>query len=613
MSLHVLTFMDNPLVIFQPSGTRIFSEKGYTVLDAAQIAGIQLPTLCGGKGVCGKCKVRILRLRKYAKEEKTLLTEEEIKNGIHLACQVIVKNDMVIEIPSRPFSGEKLTLVEGFRREVKIDPNVRKIFLKLPHPTLEDNRADTERMKGSLQKITVETMALEALQKIPGVLRGSHFEATFVFVGNELIGCEKGDTTKRKYGAAFDIGTSTVVGYLLDLTTGECLAVSTRMNPQAIFGEDVVSRIAYGQTKEGLKTLSTVIRDCLADIIDELSRAACVNCEEIYELSVAGNTCMHHLFLGISPQSLAISPHVPVVKEALSVRSNLYGKKMYVLPIIAGFIGGDAVADLIAHPFDDEIRLLIDIGTNCEVILGTEDRMMACSAAAGPAFEGFHITCGMRALPGAIKRVTIDDSIAIETIGGVPPCGISGSGLISIAAEMVRWGFVDPSGRLQHSTSMVKDDKFMLTDTVYVTQKDLRELQLAKGALFAAQRILLKAYKADITDVKEIILAGAFGSHLSTESAKTIGLLFDVPTEKIKSVGNAAGVGAQLCLLSRRERERARALSERVEYVELSLRKDFQQEFIDAMRFPHADLALFPSVTKTLAETSPYFTSPLKE
>lgn len=611
MSLHVLTFMDNPLVTFQPSGTRIFSEKGYTVLDAAQIAGIQLPTLCGGKGVCGKCKVRI-RLRKHTKEEKTLLTEEEIKNGIHLACQVIVKNDMIIEILSELSSGEKLALLEGFRREVEIEPNVKKIFLKLPHPTLEDNRADVERIKGSLQKIAVETMTLEALQKIPGVLRGSHFEATFVFVGNELVGCEKGDTTKRKYGAAFDIGTSTVVGYLLDLTTGECLAISTRMNPQARFGEDVVSRVAHGQTEEGLKTLHTVIRDCLVEIIDELSHAACVNCEEIYELSVAGNTCMHHLFLGISPHSLAISPYVPVVKEALSVRSNLYGKKMYVLPVIAGFVGGDSVADLIAHPFDDELRLLIDIGTNCEVILGTEDRMMACSAAAGPAFEGFHITCGMRASPGAIKEVTIEDGIAIETIGGISPRGISGSGLISIAAEMVRWGFVDPSGRLQHSTSMVKDDKFMLTDTIYVTQKDLRELQLAKGALFAAQRILLKAYRADIADVKEIILAGAFGSHLPTESAKTIGLLFDVPTEKIKSVGNAAGVGAQLCLLSQRERERARTLSERVEYVELSLRKDFQQEFIDAMRFPHADLALFPSVTKMLAETSPYFHS-LKE
>ncbi len=602
--------MADPIITFQPSGKRTSSERGHTVLEAARSAGIQLRAVCGGKGICGKCKVKISGYKKYTAEEKAFLTQDELKAGFRLACQVTIDQNMTVEVPEESLLKKQRILIEGVTRKVTLYPNVKKIFLNLPSPTLEDNRADIERIRDSVEH-SITKISMEALTEIPLVLRESGFEITLVLLGSELAGCEKGDTTNRSYGIAFDIGTTTVVGYLLDLNTGEELAVCAKMNPQISFGDDVISRINYGQTRKSLEKLTMSLKVCLLEIIDELSDTAHIKKEDIYELSVAGNTCMHHLFLGISPQSLAVSPYIPAVKEALSVRSNLYGKRMYVLPVIAGFVGADTVADLIAYPLDDRIQLLIDIGTNCEVVLGTKDKMLACSTAAGPAFEGAHINCGMRAAPGAIEKVTIDDEICIETVSDEPAQGIAGSGLISAAAELLKWGIMDPSGRLQKEhafTSQMKNDKeFMLTDTISLTQKDLREVQLAKGAIFAAQKILLKTYGADVPDLEEIVLAGAFGSYIPKEAAKVIGLIFDLPAEKINSIGNAAGVGAKLCLLSRKERERAKKLSESVEYVELSSRKDFQQEFMDAMFFPHSNLDLFPSVRKTLAETSPYF------
>ncbi len=582
------------------------------MLEAAHDAGIHLRAVCGGKGICGKCRVKIAGHKEFTAEEKVFLTADELKAGYRLACQTTIQRNMTVEVPEESLLRKQRILVEGVTRKITLDPNVKKIFLNLPLPTLEDNRADIERIRDSVE-YTITKINLEALKEIPFVLRESDFEVTLVFLGNELAGCEEGDTTQHNYGIAFDIGTTTVVGYLLDLNTGEQLSVCARMNPQISFGDDVISRINYGQTREALEKLTMSLRVCLLEIIDELSETGNIEEDDIYELSIAGNTCMHHLFLGISPKSLAVSPYVPVVREALSVRSNLYGKRMYVLPVIAGFVGADTVADLIAYPPDDKPRLLIDIGTNCEVVLGTKKRILACSTAAGPAFEGAHITHGMRAAPGAVEVVKIDDDITCETVGDEPPRGIAGSGLISAAAEMLKWGIMDSSGRLQKEhafSSRMKGKKkpeFMLTDTISLTQKDLREVQLAKGAIFAAQRILLKTYGAKVSDLEEVVLAGAFGNYIPKEAAKVIGLIFDLPAEKIKSIGNAAGVGAKLCLLSKKERERAKELSENIEYVELSSRKDFQQEFMDAMFFPHSNLKLFPSVRKTLAETSPYF------
>lgn len=611
--------MADSVITFQPLGKRIAFERGHTLLEAAHAAGIPLRAECGGKGTCGKCKVQI-RGYGYTLEERFIeeerefffLTQDEIRQGFHLACTLIINTDLTVHIPDVSLLKKQRILIEGVERKIKLDPNVRKIYLKLPKPTLDDNRTDIERIRDSID-CQISRISMEALKEIPLVLRESDFEITLVLVGEELVECEKGDTALRCYGVAFDIGTTTIVGYLLDLNTGEQLSVCARMNPQITFGDDVISRINYARNEENLEKLSMSLRSCLLEITDELCSTAEVRREELYELSVAGNACMHHFFLGISPRSLAVSPYIPVVKEALSIPSNLYGKKMYVLPVIAGFVGADTVADLVAYPFDERLQLLIDIGTNCEIVLGTKDRILACSTAAGPAFEGAHIKHGMRAAPGAIESIEIGENITIKTIDGEAPQGIAGSGLISATAEMLKWGIVDPSGRLQKNhkfSSRIRESdqrEFMLTDTISLTQRDMREIQLAKGAILAAQKILLKIFGAKSADVEEIVLAGAFGSYVPKESAKLMGLVLDLPTERIESIGNAAGAGAKLCLLSRKERKKAEKLSEHVEYVELSSRKDFQQEFVDAMFFPHSDLELYPSVRKILARTSPYF------
>ena len=605
--------MADAVITFQPSGKRITFEKGRTLLEAAHAAGIRLRSECGGKGLCGKCKVMISGY-KHTKEEREnlFLTEEELRQGFHLACRAVITDNFTVYIPERSLLKKQRILVDGVTRKITLDPNVRKVFLKLLTPTLEDNRADIERIRDSVE-YTITTFSPEVLRKIPLVLRDSDFEITLVLVGDELVTCEKGDTAQKCCGVAFDIGTTTVVGYLLNLIGGEQLAVCARMNPQISFGDDVISRINFGQDPQNLEKLSLSLQECLTDIIDELCSMSGVRIDDIYEVSIAGNTVMHHLFLGISPRSLAVSPYIPVVKEPLSITSPVYGKRMYVLPVIAGFVGADTVADLVAYPFDENLRMIIDIGTNCEVVLGTAERVVACSTAAGPAFEGAHIEHGMRAAPGAIEKVVIDDDVVIETIDNEAATGIAGSGLISATAEMLKWGIIDPSGRLQKShrfSDRIKEKEnpeFMLTDTISLTQKDLREIQLAKGAIFAAQRILLKCYGMTLADVEEIVLAGAFGNYIPKESAKLMGLIFDLPTEKIISIGNAAGAGAKLCLVSLKERKRAKALSQSVEYVELSSRGDFQEEFVNAMYFPHSQMKLFPSVKDILAETSPFF------
>lgn len=609
--------MGDPIITFQPSGKRIMVEKGSTVLEAAHALGIPIRAECGGKGLCGKCKVQIKDMGcagapLYTEEENEslFLTVDELNQGYHLACRVTIDSDITVYIPDTSLLKKQCILMEGASRKITLDSAVRKVHVKLPEPSLEDNRTDMERIRDSVE-YPIARASLEALQKIPGTLRDSQFEVTLVLLGDELVDCEAGDTAEKCYGAAFDIGTTTVVGYLLDLNTGEQRAVCARMNPQIRFGDDVISRINYGQTEESLEKLSMSLRSCLMDIIDELCSKAHVRSEEIYEISIAGNTCMHHFFLGISPRSLAVSPYIPVVREALYLPSTLYGKKMFILPVIAGFVGADTVADLVAYPLGKKITLLIDIGTNCEVILGNEEKILACSTAAGPAFEGAHIKHGTRAAPGAIEQIDISEEVTLSTIDDEPPLGIAGSGLISITAEMLRNGIIDSSGRLladHRFSSRIRTAgtirEFMLTDTISLTQKDLREVQLAKAAIFAAQRILLKTYDIEPEDIEEIVLAGAFGSYIPLESAKMIGLIFDFPLERIKSIGNAAGMGATLCLLSKTERERAKKLSRDIGYVELSARKDFQQEFMDAMFFPHSRMDLFPSVRTILSRKS---------
>ncbi|MDI6859641.1 MAG: ASKHA domain-containing protein [Methanocellales archaeon] len=601
-------------IVFQPDGKRVRVEKGITVMEAAIVAGVPLETVCGGKGVCGKCKVKLIKGRSLG---------EEIGEGLMLACKTKVISDAVIEIPVETRLQEQKILVGGMERKIPLNPNIRKVYLKLTKPSLSDQMADLNRITRALGKrdIIVENVRLGFIRQLPVKLRKSDFRVTVILVGNDLVGIERGDTTGKKYGIAFDIGTTTVVGYLVDLNTGKEVSYASRMNPQVVYGDDVVSRIDFAKTDVGLRKLNDKIMQALNEIIDEVSVG--IDKENIYEMSIVGNTCMLHLFLNIPPTSLALSPYVPALKGPVDIKASELGIKVnddaniHVLPTIAGFVGADTVGVLLASLLDegDDVRLAIDIGTNVEIALGSKEKIIACSAAAGPAFEGAHIQHGMRAAPGAIHRVSISDGdVRVETIDNAKARGITGSGLVDAVAEMLKSGVINHSGKISDDpeiTSLYGDRliqekdgaAFILAEGITVTQSDIRELQLAKGAIYAGTHILMKELGVKTHNIAKILLAGAFGTYMPKENAQVIGLIPDIPLDRVKDIGNAAGVGSKMALISKNARLRAEIISKKVGYVELSGRKDFQDEFMDAMFFPHANLDYFPHVKKLLANS----------
>ncbi|MFQ5891626.1 MAG: ASKHA domain-containing protein [Candidatus Methanofastidiosia archaeon] len=597
-----------PRVTLLPFGIELKASKGENLLELINSSKISIESICGGKGTCGKCKI-VLEMVKPESSELKRLTSKELSQGIRLACQHEILENIKIEILEESLLLKQKVLVEGISKRVSLDPNVLKYYLSLEEPSLKDTKSDLDRVFESLEKVDVKGVSLNAARKLSRVLRKEDFNLTVVIVGGEIVEFEVGNTENECYGVAFDVGTTTLVGYLMDLKTGKELTYEARMNPQIFMGDDVISRIGFSLKNKGLKKLNSKILKELKSMILELSRKSNIKKENIYELSVCGNTAMHHLFLGISPRGLAFSPYVPVVRGSLNIPSeklNLPGKKVFMLPTIAGFVGADTVADILAADFDHKLKLLIDIGTNCEIVLGTKGEMITCSAAAGPAFEGAHIKYGMRAASGAIDSVKISKDVEITTIDNYPPKGITGSGLIDSVAEMLKAGIVEKNGRLLEDGAkdrILKDEKnieFILSrkPLITITQKDLREIQLAKGAIFAAQRILMREYGIEFEEIDEILLAGAFGTHIPRRSAQIIGMIPDIPLKKIKGIGNAAGSGAKLCLLSNKMRKKAKKISKDVRYIEISGRKDFTDEFMDAMSFPHANMELFPNVSK---------------
>ncbi|MBU2617146.1 MAG: DUF4445 domain-containing protein [Euryarchaeota archaeon] len=601
-------------IVFQPDGKRVRVEKGITVMEAAIVAGIPLETVCGGKGVCGKCKVKLIKGRSLG---------EEIGEGLMLACKTKMISDAVIEVPVETRLLEQKILVGGMERKIPLNPNIRKAYLKLTKPSLSDQMADLNRITRALGKrdIIVENVRLGFIRQLPVKLRKSDFRVTVTLVGNDLVGIEEGDTTDKKYGIAFDIGTTTVVDYLVDLNAGKEVSYAPRMNPQVFYGDDVVSRIDFAKTDVGLRKLNDKIVQAVNEMIDEVSVG--IDKENVYEMSIVGNTCMLHLFLNVPPTSLALSPYVSALKGPVDIKASELGIKVnddaniHVLPTIAGFVGADTVGVLLASLLDegDDVRLAIDIGTNVEIALGSGERIIACSAAAGPAFEGAHIQHGMRAAPGAIHRASISDGdVRVETIDDAKARGITGSGLVDAVAEMLKSKVINHSGKISDDpeiTSLYGDRliqekngaAFILAEGITVTQSDIRELQLAKGAIYAGTHILMKELGVKTHDIAEILLAGAFGTYMPKENAQVIGLIPDIPLDMVKDIGNAAGVGSKMALISKNARLRAEIISKKVGYVELSGRKDFQDEFMDAMFFPHANLDYFPHVKKLLANS----------
>ena len=616
-------------VAFQPTAREIYVLPGTTVRDAIYLARLDFDFPCGGKGKCGKCRVRIVNGASAPTSiEEEHLSAEELAQGFRLSCTTVIRADTTVDLPFTK-TPEHQILVTGLNKEVKLDPHLNRTLVELDPPSLEDQRPDWERLKEVLYREGLLraqrrrsrrphlSAGLAPLRDLPLLLRKTGYRLVAVTDGRELLGLAKADTTTAMLGIAFDIGTTTVVGYLMDLTSGKELGVVSALNPQTRYGADVITRIAFAtQHENGLETLHGAIIEMLNLLIGEAVEKAGATREQIYAVTVAGNTTMHHLFLGISPKYLALAPYVPVIAESLTASAQETGiaintaGRVFVLPNIAGFVGADTVGVILATDIDwsESIKLAIDIGTNGEIVLGSRDRILACSAAAGPAFEGAQIGCGMRGATGAIDHVRFDEEIGYSVVGAGRPQGICGSGLLDAIAGLLAHGIIDHRGRILPpdksgcQAARYKDyivahegtNALLLVDEsetahgrpILITQKDIREVQLAKGAIAAGIHVLLEQLGISVDDISEVLLAGAFGNYLDPHSACAIGLIPQALDGKIRPVGNAAGTGAKMALLSRNEYRRAGLIAGLVEYVELSAYKNFINIFADAMYFP---------------------------
>jgi uncharacterized 2Fe-2S/4Fe-4S cluster protein (DUF4445 family) len=605
-------------VTFQPQGRMAHVLSGTKVLEAAARAGMTIETPCGGAGVCGKCRVRIASgACPPGEADRKAFTADQLRDGWRLACQTSICEPSVIHIPQESlFADQHQILTEshtGAAQEVL--PAVRKVYVQLPPPTLEENEADLLRLERRLGPLKA---SLNLLRQLPGLLRRNGFAGTAVITDHHLIDFEPLDTTSQCYGAAFDIGTTTLVGCLLDLTRGEELAVASAVNPQVRMGDDVVSRIRHAcGSPGGLAQLQEAIVGAVGAMLATMCEEAHVNRRCVYELSFAGNTTMQHLLCGIDPSPLGQVPFAPAHARGLIVPAEQLGLAVhpaaagYVFPVIGGFVGGDSVAGMLATRLaeQDGPVLMVDIGTNGEILLCNGGELWAASTAAGPAFEGARISCGMRAASGAIEKVVFDGDLRLGVIGDVAPVGICGSGLIDLAAELLGKGVVTPEGRLlapnETDSSLapalrrrmqVDSDgqgRFVLVEgdgrrpAVQITQRDVRELQLATGAIRAGIAILLKRAGLAARDLQRVLLAGGFGSFIRRSNAQRIGLLpGEIDHSRIHYVGNASLAGARWALLSTGARERAEELARRTRHVELATDNEFQAQFVEAMIFP---------------------------
>ena len=608
-------------VTFEPQGKTILVPRGITILEAARLAGIKIRSECGGQGLCGKCRILVRPVdatTKITDVERRWLTDSELKQGYRLACQAKVLENLVVIVPLETRLVKAKIIEYGYEYPLPFKPLVKKVVVRIPKAKLSDLRPDLERVMDVLRDnmgIEVDEIDYHALIKLPQVLRDGEWIITVtIWDGNKVIDFEKGDTSKHMYGVAIDIGTSKIVCHLVDLHDGKSLAVGSLENPQLAYGEDVISRIRYCMIRRsGLKELRAVVIDAINFIIGELCKKVGINRNNIYEAVVVGNTAMHHIFLGIVPNYLALSPYVPGVRRSLNVKARDVGllinsgANVYLPPIIAGFVGADAVADIIATGMieSDDIVMLIDIGTNTEVCLGNREVIWTASCASGPAFEGAHIRFGMKAIPGAIEHVKIIPKsngydVKYSVIGDTRPVGICGSAMIDVIAELLKNGIIDRSGRFVQDKEDARikvgkdgkefiiaySDETEIGRDIVITQKDIRQIQLAKAAIYAACKVLMRKAGISEADIRRVYIAGAFGRHIDAENAKIIGLLPNVPSGIVEFVGNTAVAGARLLLKSRIARKYAEELLKIARYVELTVEPEFSQEFLKATYFP---------------------------
>lgn len=602
-------------VTFRPGGKTASVPPETTILEAAASCEIPLHSPCGGQGRCGKCAVQVTSGAGVVQPaEARLFTEEELAAGWRLACQARVVGEAEVVVPDSSLMIEHHIVVDGLARDITVEPNVLKLALRLPFPTVDDPRADLNRVMDALGRGVRPPGGLGVLRDLPRALRDSDCHLTAVVADDALIGLEPGDTSDAAYGVAIDIGTTTVVAYLCHLPTGEVVAVASELNPQTQYGEDVIARLQVAVMEpDGAARLRAVVTDAVSDLIGRAAHDAGVSRTAVYEIAAVGNTCMTHLLLGVPPSGLAGVPFVPAFRASQTVRAADLGiaahpeALLFVAPNIGSFVGADTVGVILASEIDraSGLTVAVDIGTNGEIVVAKDGELLACSTAAGPAFEGARISGGMRAAAGAIDEVTIDDDVWYHVLGDVPPRGLCGSGLVDVVAELVKMGAITDTGRLrkpeesealpekvrrrlgrnEHGTEFVlaSAEESASGKPVVLTARDIRQMQLAKGALSAGIALMLGEVGAGPGDVDRLLLAGAFGNYIRRESAVAIGLIPALPDERIQSIGNAAGVGARLALLSVTERRRAEEIAGRVRHVELSEREGFYDRFAEAM------------------------------
>jgi len=537
----------------------------------------------------------------------------EALKGKRLACLTKILSDTKVQIPKESRIGQRRVQTEGFERSVELNPGIAKIPVKVDLPTLDDLRSDVERLLDAARKqgINVSNFDFHILRNLSAILRESSGEVIAVILnGEELIAVEKRNASPSTLGFAVDIGTSKIVATLVDLETGRSLASGFIENPQMIYGEDIISRISHAmQNRSGLHDLQHALVDGVDEAIQIALRNARISKKEIYELVVVGNTAMHHLFLGLDPKWIALAPYVPTVKTSMELKARSLGLKMrehvrvYLPPVIAGFVGSDAVADLIALEIhkSEKNSLALDIGTNTEVFLASQGQVLSCSCASGPAFEGVHISHGMKAVSGAIERIKIDSKrrLSYVTIDEEKPKGICGSGVVDLVANLLKRNLVERSGRFkgpQESERIRRKEgvlEFLVEEKqntaagqdIVFTQSDLRAVQLAKTAIQTGWEILMGELDLKPPDLEAVYLAGAFGNFLDSRSAKEIGLVPKVDVRKIFFVGNTAVSGAKMALISLQERKEMVALASQAKYLELGAHPRFNEVFASSLSF----------------------------
>jgi uncharacterized 2Fe-2S/4Fe-4S cluster protein (DUF4445 family) len=622
-------------VTFLPSYRKIDVPRGSTILDAAQRAGLNINVVCGGQGKCGKCVVYVQSGKTEFDRQKhsRFFTEEELAKGACLACATSVQGDLQVIIPDSTLIQEQKILIEGLESEIEFHPSVRKYYVELEPPTLADPSPDLSRLLWGIQKSggpVAEKMyaPLEMLREIPAMLRHSDWKVTGTIAlvpgGYRLIDLQENNTSKRLYGAAVDLGSTTVVVYLWDLVSGKVVGVASNYNKQISCGEDILARVNFAR-KNGLSKLQALAAESINTALTAASNTAGIDRDDIYEVVVAGNTVMTHMLLGIDPAYMIAEPYVPVVQRALSVAANRLGITcnpnggVFAFPAVSDFIGGDIIADILACGMGEreQVSLLIDIGTNFEVVLGNRDWMFSCAGAAGPALEGGEVLFGMRANPGAIDQITLEPQSlkpAYTTINGIRPRGITGSGLVDLLADLLSTCVIDRNGRINASISNPRIRKgthfaeFVVvwaqeTDIgkdIVITENDIKNLIMSKASVHAACVTLMKQAGVTRHELSTIYFAGAFGNYLNKKNATTIGLIPEIAPENIRNIGNGAVTGANIALINRRKRKTLDEIALKIAYIELNAEPAFMDEYTSSAFLPHTDLSLFPRVQQML-------------